>query len=247
MVYQAYLLLVLAFVTAAVPPAPRMVKETFGSGGRTRTYYLFAPDSVKKGEAAPVLVLLHGSGRTGDSLLEKWTAIARRDGIILAGPDASSKEGWAIPEDGPDYLYDLVETLRAQYDIDPARVYLFGHSAGAGHALAMGVLESEYFAAVAVHAGVLNEGMFPLIERAPRKIPMAIWVGDSDPLFPVRVVQATQESLNKHGFDAQLTVIGTHTHWYYDRAPEINAKVWAFLQRQRLDGEPKYQRYQLSR
>jgi dienelactone hydrolase len=111
----------------------------------------------------------------------------------------------------------------------------------------MGVLESEYFAAVAVHAGVLNEGMFPLIERAPRKIPMAIWVGDSDPLFPVRVVQATQESLNKHGFDAQLTVIGTHTHWYYDRAPEINAKVWAFLQRQRLDGEPKYQRYQLSR
>jgi poly(3-hydroxybutyrate) depolymerase len=247
MLYQAYLLLVLAFVTAATPPAQRMVKETFGSGGRTRTFYLFVPDSVKKGEPAPLLVLLHGSGRTGDSLLEKWTSIARRDGIILAGPDASSKVGWAVPADGPDYLYDLVETLRAQYDIDPARVYLFGHSAGAGHALAMGVLESEYFAAVAVHAGTLNEAMFPLIERAPRKIPMAIWVGDNDSLFPVRVVRATQEALNKHGFDAQFTVIGRHTHWYYDRAPEINAKVWAFLQRHRLDGEPKYQRYQLVR
>ena len=83
----------------------------------------------------------------------------------------------------------------------------------------MGVLESEYFAAVAAHAGVLNEAMFLLIERAPRKIPMAIWVDDSDRLFPVRVVRATQEAFNKHGFDAQLTVIGRHTHWYYDRRP----------------------------
>jgi hypothetical protein len=33
----------------------------------------------------------------------------------------------------------------------------------------------------------------------------------------------------------------------YDRAAEINIKVRAFLQKARLPGEPKYQRYQIAR
>ena len=35
-------------------------------------------------------------------------------------------------------------------------MYLFGHSAGAGQALYLSLLESEYFAATAVHAGALR-------------------------------------------------------------------------------------------
>jgi hypothetical protein len=72
-----------------------------------------------------------------------------------------------------------------------------------------------------------------------------LFVPDSA-LFPLAVVRATRDALNSHGFDAQLTEITNHTHWYYDRAAEINIKVWAFLQKARLAGEPKYQRYQIA-
>ena len=237
-----------ALLTASpADSAEKMTKETFGSGGQTRTYYLLVPEAAKKLERAPLLVLLHGSGRDGRSLLEKWESLAKKEGIILVGPDSLTRNDWRIPEDGPQFLYDLVEMLAVQLDIDRRRVYLFGHSAGAGHALIMSLIESEYFAAVAVHAGALPESAFPFIARAPRKMPIGIWVGTNDAYFPLKVVRATRDALKGGGFAPELTEIPGHTHWYYDRGPEINKKVWAFLQPHVLSVEPKYEKYQYSR
>jgi poly(3-hydroxybutyrate) depolymerase len=231
-------------ISVSAIAADKMTKETFGSGGRTRTYYLLVPEAAKKAAPAPLLVLLHGSGRDGRSLLEKWEPLAKKEGIILVGPDSLSRDSWGVPDDGPDFLYDLIEMLKVQLDIDPRRVYLFGHSAGAGHALLMALLESEYLAAVAVHAGAMNQSMVPAIERATRKTPIGIWVGTNDALFPLKVVRATRDALKAQGFAPELTEISGHTHWYYDRAPEINRSAWAFLRQHVLAGEPKYERYQ---
>jgi poly(3-hydroxybutyrate) depolymerase len=229
-------------VSAAAGAADKMTKETFISGGKTRTYYLLVPEAAKKAKPAPLLVLLHGSGRDGKSLLEKWEPLAKKEGIILVGPDAISSDGWRVPQDGPEFLYDLISMLEQQLDVDPRRVYLFGHSAGAGHALVMAVLESQYLAAVAVHAGAMHESMFPYIERAQRQTPIAIWVGTNDALFPLKVVRATRDAFKAQGFEPELTEIPGHTHWYYDRAPEINKKVWTFLKQYSLTEEPKYER-----
>ena len=227
--------------------ADKMTKETFISGGQTRTYYLLSPVSAKKTAPAPLLVLLHGSGRDGRSLLEKWEPLAKKEGIILVGPDASTSAGWRVPDDGPEFVHDLIEMLADQLDVDRRRVYVFGHSAGAGHALVMALLESEYLAAVAVHAGAMHESAFQLIERAPRKTPIGMWVGTNDALFPLKVVRATRDALKEGGFSPELTEISGHTHWYYDRAADINKKVWAFLRTHALPAEPKYQRYPWAR
>jgi poly(3-hydroxybutyrate) depolymerase len=222
--------------------ANRIVKEKFTSVGQTRTYYLFVPDAAEK--PAPLLVLLHGSGRDGRSLVERWEQFARKEGIILAGPDSWLKQGWGMLEDGPHFLYALVEALKTQHPIDPKRVYLFGHSAGAVHGLAMAVLESEYFAAVAV---VVPADIGPFLARASRKIPIAIWNGTDDPRFPVADVQVTHKALVAAGFPAQLTLIPGHTHYYYGRASDINRSAWAFLETFQLAGEPKYQIYAVPR
>ena len=185
--------------------------------------YLLVPESAKIAEP-PMIVLLHGSGRDGRSLLETWESLAKKEGIVLVGPDALTREGWGIPEDGPDFLHELIEVLAYQLDIDKRRIYLFGHSAGAGHALVMALLESEYFAAVTIHAGALPDSALPLIERAPRKTPIAMWVGTADPLFPLKVVRATRDALKAHGFAPELTEIPGHTHWYYSSAGDINRR-----------------------
>ena len=225
--------------------ADEITRETFGSGGRTRAYYLYVPDSAKG--SLPLIVLLHGSGRNGKSLVDPWRPLARKERIVLAAPDATTPDGWRIPEDGPDFLHDLIELLVFQHDIDPRRVYLFGHSAGAGHALAMALLESQYFAAVSVHAGTLQDSLVPMIAHAERKIPIAIWVGTDDALFPLPAVRATRDVLKTGGFDAKLTELAGHTHNYYGRAPYINDQVWTFLRQHVLAAEPVYEKYQFSR
>ena len=240
-------ILVMLLVPAVSSAADRMTKETFGSGGRTRTYYLLVPEAAKKTGSPALVVLLHGSGRDGKSLVEKWEPLAKKEGIVIVGPDALSSDGWRVPEDGPEFLYDLIEMLAIQLEIDRRRVYLFGHSAGAGHALVMGLLESEYLAGVAIHAGALPPSAFPMIERAPRKTPIGIWIGTNDAFFPLKVVRATRDALKAQGFEPQMNEINGHTHWYYDRAPEINKQAWAFLRQHALSGEPKYERYSISR
>lgn len=242
--YLATLLLIGAtWIASHAGAAEKTVKETLGSGGNVRTYYLFVPESAKQNAPAPLVVLLHGSGRNGKSLTDHWELLAKKAGFAIVGPDATTPTGWGVPEDGPDFLYDLVEMLRVQHDLDPRRIYLFGHSAGAIHALQMGLLESEYFAAVAVHAGALPAALLPIIERAPRKIPIAIWVGAEDRYFPLPAVRATRDALNSRGFGAQLTEIVAHTHDYYSRSRYINENAWEFLQRVQLSKEPKYERY----
>ena len=218
-----------------------ITKELITSSGKTRAYYLYVPSTVKA--SAPLIVMLHGSNRTGVTLVEKWKDYAKKEGIILAGPDATNLRGWSSPHDGPDYLRDLVEELKSKYPINPRRVYLFGHSAGASFALHMSLMESQYFAATAIHAGALNEEGMDLIALAKRKIPISIQVGDSDEFFPLKIVRATRDALKNAEIPVELVEIKNHDHWYYDQAPKFNQTAWEFLKKYELEAEPKYQKY----
>lgn len=224
---------------SVVQAAEKTVKETMISGDASRTYYLFVPEKAKD-KPAPLMILLHGSGRDGKILVDHWESLAKKEGIVLAGPDAMVRDGWGMRDDGPLLLRDLLEDIKEKHSIDSRRVYIFGHSAGAIHGLKMGILESEYFAAVAVHAGALPADFAPYIHRAPRKIPIAIWVGTNDNFFPLTPVRATRDALNEQGFNAELTEIRGHTHNYYSRSSEINKSAWAFLKDKRLDNDPQY-------
>lgn len=218
------------------------VKETIVSQNKNRTLYLFVPESVKSGTPAPLIVLLHGSGHNGLSLVDKWKDLAAKEGVIIVGPDSQDPSRWSTPVDGPDFLRDVVENVKSRYPVDQHRVYLFGHSAGAVFALYMSLLESQYFAAAAIHAGALRPND-PAIGQAKRKTPIAICVGSRDPLFPVTSVRGTQDDLNKQGFAAELTVMPNHDHWYYDLAPKINADAWEFLKKHQLNEDPQYEQY----
>jgi poly(3-hydroxybutyrate) depolymerase len=232
---------VLLAAVASISAKDDITKELITSNGRERPYYLYVPSTVKG--PAPLIVMLHGSNRTGVTLVEKWKDYAKKEGIIIAGPDASNLRGWGSPQDGPDYLRDLVEELKSKYPINARRVYLFGHSAGASFALHMSLMESQYFAATAIHAGALTKQDSNLIELAKRKIPISIQVGDSDAFFPLETVRATRDVLKEAGFPVELIEIANHDHWYYDKAAKFNQTAWEFLKKHELDGDPQYRKY----
>jgi poly(3-hydroxybutyrate) depolymerase len=246
-IFTLFLATVLISLSPIPATAQEITKELIRSQGKERVYYLFVPNGVSPSAPIPLIVLLHGSGRNGMSLIEKWKDLAKKEGIIIVGPDALTSQGWRIPDDGPDFIHELVETLKGKYPANARRVYLFGHSAGAGQALYLSLLESEYFAATAVHAGALTSEDNAYIDRAKRKIPISIYVGTNDKLFPLPVVRSTRDALNARGFNSELTEIKGHTHWYYDRAGEINRSAWEFLKKHELAGEPKYEQHQFAR
>ena len=244
---RLHLLLViplLAMLVVATSTKDDITKELLTSKGKTRVYYLYVPSTVSASSPAPMIVMLHGSGRTGISLVEKWKDLAKKENIIIAGPDSLDTRGWGSPQDGPDYLRDLVEELKAKYPINTRRVYLFGHSAGASFALEMSLMESEYFAATAIHAGALPPDDISLIETSKRKIPIFIQVGDSDQYFPLKTVRATRDVLNAKGFSVELTELPGHDHWYYDLAPKINRTAWDFLKTRQLEADQRYRKFQ---
>lgn len=239
-VLLAIVCLLLAGVgTAADDIVKRELKAVSG-----HTYVLYVPPSPREGERFPLLITLHGSGRDGRSLVEKWRPLAKQERIVVAGPDAINRQGWQFPADGPDALYFLVEEISAQVPIDNRRIYVFGHSAGAVFGLSIGLLESQYFAAVSIHAGALNEqGADALLKSATRKIPFQIQIGTEDTSFPLARVRATRDRLEGAGFPVLFAELAGHTHAYYERAPSINRDAWAFLSSHQLTGEPKYSVY----
>src|SRR5215211_2354311 len=238
----ALLMLLLVSLTSA-SAKDEITKELITSNGKTRPYYLYVPSTVKGASPAPLIVMLHGSNRTGITLVEKWKDYAKKEGIILAGPDATNLRGWNSPLDGPDFLRDLVEALKSKYPVNPRRVYLFGHSAGAIFAIQMSLMESQYFAAAAVHAGALTDEDKGLMDLAKRKIPINIQVGDSDEFFPLKAVRATRDMLKEKGFPVDLIEIENHDHWYYDKAPKFNQTAWEFLKKYELDADPIFRKY----
>jgi pimeloyl-ACP methyl ester carboxylesterase len=78
--------------------------------------------------------LLHGAERDGRSMLDMWQHLGRDMRIVLIAPNALGK-GWSPDTEGDAFLKQVLDEAAKIYAFDPARVYLFGHSAGANHAL----------------------------------------------------------------------------------------------------------------
>jgi poly(3-hydroxybutyrate) depolymerase len=220
----------------------RPASRTIRFDRHERAYQLLIPAQAAAGPV-PLIVLLHGRGGNGQRPMAAWQGLARDQGIALVAPN-SLNEGWAILQgDGPDFFQALIETVKQDAAIDGRRVYLFGHSSGGHQALALGPLESEYFAAVAVHAGALGPSERLFLQQARRKIPVAMWHGMADSVVPLQMGRDTRDLLRSLQFPVTLNEITSHTHDYYSRSIRINTEAWAFLKAHSLTTDPIYRPY----
>jgi len=207
--------------------------------GSTRSYVLHVPASATAAPV-PLLVALHGSGGNGAAMIAAWQRESDANGFIVVAPDALHAQAWNGLDDGPGFLRKVIDDVASHHLIDRRRVYLFGHSAGAHFALLMALLESQYFAAAAVHAGAIPEGSSRYVGAMRRPIPIALWSGRDDRMVPIEFARATRDLLRLSGVPAQLHELRGQDHRY---RPEINPDVWRFLSQRKLPGEPHYERY----
>jgi dienelactone hydrolase len=140
----------------------------------------------------------------------------------------------AIAVDWPDFLYALVESIKARFNVDSKRVYLFGTSAGGCFAAVTALLEPGYIAAVAVHAGILPLQDSPLSDK---RIPIGFWIGGLDRYFSVEAVQDGGRFMYGKGFKVQLTLMPGIGHSFDTK--QIQG-IWSFLQSKVLAGNPEW-------
>ena len=232
-ILRCWVMLLCVFLSALPASAKnKIAKLSFDFSGNSRVLYMVVPE--KQGPM-PLVVLLHGSGRNGQVMAQAWKDLAEREGFIVVAPDAFNSAGWGSVVDPPEFFRAVVDQVKAIHPVDESRIYLFGHSAGAAYALFLAIMDSDLFAATAIHAGSLQANPEGLFEQADRKMPIAIWVGDSDPNFPVDTVMATKRLYDSNGYHVELSVIPNHDHNYYVISDEINWKTWSFLKKFQLE------------
>jgi len=221
-------------------------KELLEDHGTTRTYYVSGPKHLAPGEKCPLIIAFHGSGGDGAMMVDSWAKLAQKERFFVAALKSLDRWNWTIPANGPDLVHKLTEALVAKLPIDSSRIYLFGQSAGAVFALRLGLLESQYFAAVAVHAGSFRSWAdFATVRMARRKLPVLIISGDRDPIFPPASVKSTIATMQAVGIPAESFIMEWHDHRYYALADSINARAWEFLRKHLLTATPRYEVYAL--
>jgi predicted esterase len=215
--------------TVALAEAQRFVQ----CEGASFRYLL---DSPPGNRARPAVVVLHGSGDNGTGLFHMWQQFAQVNGIILIAP--TLPRAMAFEKVAPAVFRCIVEDAKTAAKIDPNRIYVVGHSMGGYLAYDAAMFESEYFAAVVVHAAAIDEDFVEIVDRARRKIPIAIFIGDRDQLVPIESVRKTRDLLTKAGFPVEYEELKGHDHFYEGAVDQINRKAWKFLEAHPLPDTP---------
>ncbi len=167
---------------------------TFPPTGESIPYALFVPRSYNEGDEAPLIVSLHGLGRTYDWLMGYHGLLdeAETHGYIVVTPLGYTRRGWYGSrelEDMEDARYaeqDVMEVLqlvRNEFSIDNNRIYLRGHSMGGAGTYSIAAKNPTLFAGLGVAAPAPERDM--PIEQTPNKIkhiPILVLQGDEDGL-----------------------------------------------------------------
>jgi polyhydroxybutyrate depolymerase len=135
-------------------------RATLQHGGRSRSYVVYLPSSVKAGTAVPLVLDFHGNG--GSSTQEEsssgWKKKADQAGFIVIYPDGVGK-AWNVGNccgealsgkvDDVGFTRAVIEAVSQAACIDPKRIYATGMSNGAGFTHRLACEAADVIAAIA--------------------------------------------------------------------------------------------------
>ena len=158
-----------------------------------------AAAAIGAGRRVPVVIALHGAGGDENMFLDAYGAgliarLAEQRGFIVLSPRTETimgattlRAGDGRPQ-GNAIFAALLAFASERWDIDPARVYVVGHSMGAAAASALALSERDRLAAVACIAGG------PRRAQPPDVAPMLVIAAENDPIIPAAPLQRAAEA-----------------------------------------------------
>ena len=172
----------------------------FPGTGETIPYALFVPDSYDAQQPAPLVISLHGLGRSYDWLMGYHGLLdeAEANGFVVVTPLGYIRRGWygsrAI-EDKEDAMrseQDVLQVLalvRDELNIDDNRLYLWGHSMGGAGTYHIAANNPDLFAALGVAAPAPEPTASTDLLDKIKHIPILVLQGDEDEAVPVELTR----------------------------------------------------------
>lgn len=222
-------------------------------------YALFAPSDYDPSTPSPLIVALHGLGRPFDWMMgyHGFIDFAEASGFIVAAPLGYHPRGWygsrgpGIPAGAtgdagaslPSNLGELSERdvmnvlaiVRDQYNVDPDRIYLWGHSMGGAGAYHLAARFPEIWAAIAVAAPAPRAETIDDIATF-RDVPTLVLHGDDDTTVPVQGSRAWVARMAELGMQhVYIEVPGGDHSLFVREDPAMLAKVFSFFDIVRKD------------
>jgi predicted esterase len=121
---------------------------------KTTVIRIRIPPKLETKKSVPILIALHGMGGSENLFFEGYG-----NGIV---PRMAAERGWLVVATRVEGLLGagpapnvpaILDELAKRYPIDPKRVYLIGHSMGAGHVVELAQKNPDRYAAVAALGG----------------------------------------------------------------------------------------------
>jgi dienelactone hydrolase len=196
------------------------------------TAYEYALYSSDAHTPLAAVVLLHGAGGLSSDMMSVWKSLAVREHLVLIAPQLP--RDLAFESFAPAVFRCVVADAGRVVSVDSQRVYLFGYSMGGYLAFDGAMFDSDLFAAAAVYAAAINPDYYAIVDSAKRKIPIAIYIGDRDPYFPIAQARGTRTLLESHGFPVRYMEIPGQDHAYAPVSDRVNDDAWAYLSTFRL-------------
>lgn len=162
------------------------------NGKSLETVRVFIPEGLDQAKRVSLVFALHGAGGSenlffdgyGDGITMK---LCKERGWIMVAPRAGGPLGFG----GTPNVVGIFDELAKRYPIDTKRVYLIGHSMGAGHAVAIAQHSPERFAGVAALGG----GGALRKPDSVKSLPFFVGVGTND--FAVGSARGLANALKK--------------------------------------------------
>ena len=191
-----------------------------------RRWYSYHPDT--KHGPYPVIMLFHGAGRNGLSMIDMWRDTADQHGLFLIALDGKD-QNWPAEAIFPSILHDILSQADEVSPIDREHIFLFGHSNGARYVQNLLNRAKGPWRAAAVHAGfaVADSAIIP---ENPK--PLRLYLGTRDHICLTGSARSVAYVLAANGHSVELLPIPNHTHWFYDAGPKIAEDAWTWFARQ---------------
>jgi polyhydroxybutyrate depolymerase len=163
------------------------------SSGQERKYLLYVPESYNPSTPTPLVISFHGFAEWPAHQMELsgWNTLAEENGFIVVYPSGSGfPKRWRISETGTptdpmidvQFISDLIDQLKQEYNIDLSRVYANGLSNGGGMSFLLACELSEQIAAIGSVSGAYP---FSLEDCHPsRPVPIIAFHGTADQIVP---------------------------------------------------------------
>ena len=161
---------------------------TIISSGIEREYLLYVPKSYDPAKPTPLVISLHGGAMWPASQreIDRWDRVADAHGFIVVypagvggqGPRAWRASGGSGSTRDVRFISELIDTLRASYNIDPTRIYANGLSNGGGMSFALSCRLADRIAAVGMVATAIFLPWSGCTDQRP--VPMVAFHGTAD-------------------------------------------------------------------